>query len=116
MEKKNVMKKKILLLGYMKRNLGDDLFIAMLLNRYKDIDFVVRETSPKYSVPFKCYSNFKTIKAEGKIVEMDVSDYSAIVYIGGSVFAETKNGLVNQKTINGVIENATGDAQSSGRT
>lgn len=99
------MRKKILLLGYMKRNLGDDLFIAMLLNRYNDIDFVVREASPKYSEPFKCYKNFKTVKAEGKIVDFDVSDYCACVYIGGSVLSENKNGLTNQKTINGVVEN-----------
>ena len=29
------MRKKVLLLGYVRKNIGDDLFIAMLLNRYK---------------------------------------------------------------------------------
>ena len=100
-----MINKKILLLGYMRRNLGDDLFIAMLLNRYKDIEFVVRETSPKYSEPFKNYKNFSVVKAEGKLVDFDTKDYVACVYIGGSVLAETKNGMTNQKTINGFLEN-----------
>lgn len=100
-----MINKKILLLGYMRRNLGDDLFIAMLLNRYKDIEFVVRETSPKYSEPFKNYKNFSVVKAEGKLVDFDTKDYVACVYIGGSVLAETKNGMTNQKTINVFLEN-----------
>lgn len=99
------MKKKILLLGYMRKNLGDDLFIAMLLNRYKDIEFVVRETSPKYSEPFKNYDNFKVVKAEGRLIDFDTKDFVACVYIGGSVLAETKNGLTTQKTINSFLEN-----------
>ena len=32
------MKKKMLLIGYTRINLGDDLFLSMVINRYPDID------------------------------------------------------------------------------
>lgn len=100
------MRKKILLLGYMRKNLGDDLFIAILLNRYKNIDFIVRTNDKKDLQPFKMYKNLKVVPQEGSLSEFNMDGYDACVYIGGSVMMELKRGLMLQQNINAFIENS----------
>ena len=36
------MNKKVLLFGYSRANFGDDLFVKMLLEKYKNIDFYIK--------------------------------------------------------------------------
>lgn len=100
------MRKKILLLGYMRKNLGDDLFIAILLNRYKNIDFVVRSNKKKDLEPFKIYKNFKIIPKDGPLCDFDMEGYDACIYIGGSVMMELKRGIALQQNINAFVENS----------
>ena len=43
------MKKKVLLFGYSRANLGDDLFIYILAKRYQDIQFYIHIKEEKYN-------------------------------------------------------------------
>ena len=53
------MKKNVLLIAYTKKNVGDDLFVSILLNRYKNTDFTIRNIEEQYDEPFKIYKNFQ---------------------------------------------------------
>ena len=43
-------KKKVLLFTYSKANFGDDLFVYILANRYKNIEFYIQIQEPKYKI------------------------------------------------------------------
>ena len=45
-------KKKVLLFTYSKANFGDDLFVYILANRYKNIEFYIQIQEPKYKKAF----------------------------------------------------------------
>lgn len=89
--------KKILLLGYLKKNLGDDLFVSMLLNRYKDVEFVTKNSSLEFFEPFKLYKNYIKIVSSEPMLEYDLKEFSGCIYIGGSLFREGINSLEYQK-------------------
>lgn len=93
------MKKNVLLLAYTKKNVGDDLFVSMLLYKYPNVDFTIRNIEENYDEPFKIYKNFKNKIDEETILTIDVTDYNAIIYIGGSVFSETEKNLKKQKNL-----------------
>lgn len=93
------MKKNVLLLAYTKKNVGDDLFVSMLLYKYPNVDFTIRNIEENYDEPFKIYKNFKNKIDEETILTLDVTDYNAIIYIGGSVFSETEKNLKKQKIL-----------------
>ena len=46
-------KKKVLLFTYSKANFGDDLFVYILANRYKNIEFYIQIQEPKYKKAFE---------------------------------------------------------------
>lgn len=53
-------KKKVLVYGYKKLNLGDDLFFSILFKRYRDIKFIF-PGAKEYKKVFKEYKNVKVI-------------------------------------------------------
>ena len=87
--------KKIFLISYARKNLGDDLFIKMLMERYPMHDFYMKIKKPEYLQYFSKYKNFHIVPGVDSAEELynsDVNDYDAYVYIGGSIFMEGKNG------------------------
>lgn len=102
--------KKIMIYAYTKDNLGDDLFIKVLCDRYPDIKFIL-QTDQKNKFDdvknLKCYkTEFISIKIINKvlrIIKLDriqipnikehllLKKVDASVYIGGSIFMESEN-------------------------
>ena len=97
--------KKIFLYAYDRINLGDDLFIHTIANRYPDTKFYL--WTKKYNEKtFKCIKNLKVVDQDSKKIELLkkirpslASRYksklelkcNAVVYIGGSIFIEYDN-------------------------
>ena len=94
------MRKKVLLLGYVRKNIGDDLFIAMLLNRYKELDFLLRVDDEYYYEPFSKYKNCSIIVTRDDILKQDMSDISACIYVGGSIFIEYERSISYRRAFN----------------
>lgn len=97
--------KKILLYAYGEFNLGDDLFIKVLLERYPDTQFIFY-AHKEYKQALKHYKNIKVISKDSFIINMfrgiipNIHDkkinkieknVDAMVYIGGSIFIEYPN-------------------------
>lgn len=93
------MKKKVLLLAYLRKNVGDDLFVSMILEKYKKVEFIFRNIEEEYQEPFKGYNNCTFIKEDVPFVKIDIDKYDACIYIGGSVLFEHDNAYEHQKNI-----------------
>lgn len=84
--------KKVFILAYARQNLGDDIFIKMLLERFPNIDFFIKV--PNYEYVRWLDENYKNLSVSvGKdtdiqLNKMNVEEYDGYVYIGGSIFME----------------------------
>lgn len=96
--------KKILLFAYSKVNLGDNLFIYMLVNRYKDIDFYIHIVEKEYEKVYKKYHNLHYIYEERNFETVKIEDYDAYIYVGGSIFMESPYAINEMKDINKFIK------------
>ena len=84
---------KIRIIAYIRKNLGDDLFIKILLDKYKNVDFYINSVNSKYTDILEQHDNLTVIKEqEENFNHMQPTDYDAYIYIGGSIFME--NGKV----------------------
>lgn len=94
--------KKVFLNAYTELNLGDDLFIENILERYSQSRFFMLSNN-KYESYFLCQGNFKTINDSNKFfsnlnkvwksgfpryLDFIKRQCTANVYIGGSIFIE----------------------------
>lgn len=99
------MRKKVYVNGYFLGNLGDDLFLYILLRRYPNTDFYIFADKNKYEW-FKCLTNLKIINSgnrlynklyfhikhkKKKIVWSNLTDVS--IMLGGSIFMEKYCGI-----------------------
>jgi colanic acid/amylovoran biosynthesis protein len=87
--------KKIFLISYARKNLGDDLFIKMLLERYPMHEFYMKIKKPEYLEYFSKYENFHIIEgidSGEELYHSNINDYDAYIYVGGSIFMEGKKG------------------------
>ena len=97
--------KKIFLYAYDRRNLGDDLFVHTIANRYPDVLFYMW-SDIKNRETFSCLSNLKIVDPNSRFVRALrklrpslAARYkgwlenrcNAVVYIGGSIFMEYLN-------------------------
>lgn len=97
--------KKIILYAYGEFNLGDDLFIKLLLERYPNTQFVFY-AHEAYKKALASYKNIKVINKDNFIVNITKKiipnihnrrinriekKVDAMVYIGGSIFIEYPN-------------------------
>ncbi len=104
--------KKILIKAYTELNLGDDLFINILLNRYKNTNFIVFSNFNYKNVfsnnNLKVYKLNLLLNIFNKIlrklkIKSHLNPYSklkqidAVVEIGGSIFIENKNYIADLK-------------------
>lgn len=103
------MKKKVLLLGYVRKNVGDDLFIAMLLTRYKNVQFLLRTDDISYCEPFKHYNNCDFLITKDDILKQDMTDICACIYVGGSIFIEYDKSLKYRENFNKFLKNCKSD-------
>ena len=84
--------KNILLIAYIKENLGDDLFVKMLVEKYPMYNFFMRLQSSKYIGKLADLPNLEISIVDDlndKLYSSNVQDFDAYIYIGGSIFMET---------------------------
>ena len=82
---------KVFILAYARDNLGDDLFIDILVKRYPNIDFYMNLPSNEYGEGIKHFNNLTINIAsdtDAYLAKMEPKQYDAYVYIGGSIFME----------------------------
>ena len=97
--------KKVFILAYSKVNLGDDLFVDILVNRYKNVQFFTRsiqENTYIYNKNANLHFKDYTLEDLAKISE---KEFDAIVYIGGSIFMEHAGGVERIKKLNAIATN-----------
>lgn len=97
--------KKVLLYAYDQRNLGDDLFVHTIANRYPDVKFYLWSDAVNKTT-FSCLKNLEVLDQDSskirflkKIRPSFVAKYKnqkedscdCIVFIGGSIFMEYDN-------------------------
>ncbi len=83
--------KKVFIMAYARKNLGDDLFIKMLLDKYSDIDFYIKIGEYEFLEKLDEYENLHVLignDTDEELYKMDVHEYDGYVYIGGSIFME----------------------------
>ena len=81
--------KKIFILAYARRNLGDDLFIEMLLKRYPQVSFYINAENPEHATLFKKFPNITVInEKERNLTKQNADEYDGYIYVGGSIFME----------------------------
>ena len=83
--------KKVYILAYSKTNLGDDIFIDMLVKRYPNILFF----SKNMKLDSKTYKENENLYfIDYNLDELiEFGDFDAFVYIGGSIFMEHAGGV-----------------------
>lgn len=82
---------RVFIMAYARKNLGDDIFIKMLLEKYPQIDFYMKIHDKKFVEKLDEYSNLHVLigqDTDEELYKMDVHEYDAYVYIGGSIFIE----------------------------
>jgi colanic acid/amylovoran biosynthesis protein len=79
--------------AYFNNNLGDDLFLDILVNRYNDVsfDFMVCDKSACKAFRDNRRINFKSRKD----VLYNIMNYNAYILIGGSMFQEPENWITH---------------------
>ena len=83
--------KKVFIMAYLRKNLGDDLFVKMLLEKYKNIDFYIKYDKHEYLDILARYNNLHILygkDTDEELYNSDINEYNAFVYIGGSIFME----------------------------
>ena len=88
--------KKIFVEAYMEKNFGDDLFLEILFDRYKNIQWTINTYNKEY---LNIFSKYKTVKIinrySRKLVQLMglqkiyYHKYDALINIGGSIFIES---------------------------
>ena len=104
-------RKKVLLHGYFRKNLGDDLFFRVIAARYPDVQFTIPLLSTSYREFFRDLSNVKLVDfwGIGNLIHhktyilpkryscLTMKRYDAVVCIGGSLFIDRKNPSANDR-------------------
>lgn len=82
---------KIFIMAYARKNLGDDIFIKMLLEKYPDIDFYIKIKDYNFLNELDKFNNLHVLigdDTDKELYKMQVDEYDAYVYVGGSIFME----------------------------
>ena len=97
--------KKVFILAYSKVNLGDDLFVDILVNKYKNVQFFTRAIQEKtYIYNKNANLHFKDYTLED-LAQISAKEFDAIGYIGGSIFMERAGGVERIKKLNAIAIN-----------
>lgn len=84
------MEKKVLIFAYSRANFGDDLFIYILANKYKNVQFYIHIKEEKYANPFSNLKNVNILNENRDIRNVKIEEYDAFAYVGGSIFMESE--------------------------
>ncbi len=98
------MIKKVLLFGYSRANLGDDLFIYILAKKYEEIQFYIHIKEEKYKKPLENLKNLQFLEEDRDLSIVKIQDFDAFVYIGGSIFMESEYSRHEVKEFNKFIK------------
>lgn len=87
--------KNILVNAYLEKNLGDDLFLKILFDRYPNVKWFIDTTDYTYKEVFKNYKNvdiigtkmYRIMKKIG-LQRIYTNKCDAVVFIGGSIFIQ----------------------------
>ncbi len=102
---------KIFLLAYAKLNLGDDLFLEFISTRYPNVEFDII-VDEKYHDIYEKFSNVNPKlgvkdKKNQTLKNINIDEYDAFVYIGGSIFMEhCDEGVVGIKEFERFVKEA----------
>lgn len=83
--------KKIFIMAYARKNLGDDLFIKMLLDKYPMHNFYMKTKEYEWLNELDKYNNLHVSigdDTDEELYKSDVNEYDAYIYVGGSIFME----------------------------
>lgn len=84
--------KKILVIAYLEKNFGDDLFLKLLFERYSNVTWILDGNEKEYKNIFEKYNNVHILKNyKNKIFSkfgIGYFKYDAVIYIGGSIFIQ----------------------------
>lgn len=97
---------KVFLFAYTKTNLGDDIFLKMISEKYKDVEFFINIPNVNDRKIFGGIDNVSFIENESdnrNLENINVDEYDAFVYIGGSIFIESERALGSRKKFNSFI-------------
>lgn len=97
-------KKKVLLFAYAHANLGDNLFIYMILKRYPNVDFYIHLVEEGYDRIYKDFKNIHYLHDGRNVDKIDIEEYDAYVYVGGSIFMESEYSMHEVKEFNKFIK------------
>ena len=85
--------KKVYILAYSKMNLGDDLFIDTVLKRYPKVQFYSRAVKTESTI-YQDNENLHFLDYNlDELLKLDITEFDALVYIGGSIFMEHAGGI-----------------------
>ena len=82
---------RIFLMAYARKNLGDDLFIKMILEKYPEHEFFMKINNKSYLENFNKYTNLRILEGndtDEELYRTNEEEYDAYIYIGGSIFME----------------------------
>ena len=95
---------KVLLFAYTKVNLGDNLFIYMLLKQYPQVDFYIHILEDEYKKVYENIENLHFLYEERNLDNIKIDDFDAFLYVGGSIFIESEYGMNEIKGFNKFIK------------
>lgn len=94
----------MLLFAYTKVNLGDNLFIYMLVKKYPDIDFFIHVVEKEYEKVYKDIKNLHYIHEPRELNSIKIEEFDAYLYVGGSIFMESDYARHEMKEFNKFIQ------------
>lgn len=98
------MEKKVLLFAYSRANFGDDLFIYILANKYKNVEFYIHIKDEKYKKPFTHLKNVNFLDTERDVHNINIDEFDGYMYVGGSIFIESEYSRHEVKEFNYFIK------------
>lgn len=85
----NMSKRRVFIMAYARANVGDDLFIITLLEKYKNVNFYIGIKKMTYAKAFEKYDNLTIIEENQENFDnRNPEEYDAYIYVGGSIFME----------------------------
>lgn len=86
------MNKKIFIMAYARKNLGDDIFIKMILEKYPNFQFYMKIPDENFldwlSMKYKNLNVLKGEDTDEELYKSNVEDFDTYIYVGGSIFME----------------------------
>ena len=74
--------KKVFVMAYLRKNFGDDLFVKMLLEKYKNIDFYIKCDKNEFIDILDKYGNLHILygkDTDEELYNLEVNEYDAYV-------------------------------------